>query len=51
MPLVIVNVAPLLEQEPALLKVTVFPEVDVAATENVSAYVALAGACVVTEIV
>jgi hypothetical protein len=50
-PLVIVNVAPLLEQLPPLLNATAFPDVELAATEKVVPKTALVGACVVTEMV
>ena len=49
MPLVIVNVALVFEQEPALEKVTALPEPPpVAATEKLVLKTAEAGACVVT---
>ena len=52
MPLVIVNVAPVFEQEPALEKVTALPEPPpVAATEKLVLKTADAGACCVTVIV
>ena len=51
-PLVIVNVAPVFEQAPALEKVTGLPEAPpVAATPKLVLKTALAGACVVTLIV
>ena len=49
MPLVIVNIAPLFEQEPPLEYVTAPPGA-FAATVNCDPYTALGGACVVTEI-
>ena len=52
MPLVIVNVAPTLVQEPALENVTALPEPPpVAATVKLVLKTADAGACVVTVIV
>ena len=51
MPLVIVNVAPVFEQAPALEKVTALPEPPpVAATEKLVPKTADAGACCVTVI-
>jgi hypothetical protein len=51
LPLVMVNVAPVFEQEPALENVTAFPEPPpVAATVNWPLKTAEAGACVVTVI-
>ena len=49
MPLVIVKLAPVFEQAPALEKVTALPEAPpVAATEKPVLKTAFAGACVVT---